>query len=184
MILDPTRGVEIVTRHVTIEIDLDLVIGLVASIVKAVGIAEGRKNKYRFILYSFYFRSYSRSSSPPSRRYDDSPPTSSSAIFSSPHSKNEALSSFILGADFSGDSSTMGASLPEEVKKDLCVKDWDPNKMSGAAIRWVAEQVAEQASCGDYNYIKKEPLTHKFSKHLAAVNSIRLNVQPTVSTRR
>lgn len=40
----------------------------------------------------------------------------------------------------------VGSSLPDDVKKDLCVKDWDPDKMTGAALRWVTEQVAEQAS--------------------------------------
>lgn len=40
--------------------------------------------------------------------------------------------------------------MPDDVKKDLCAKDWDPNKMTGAALRWVTEQVAEQASKLEY----------------------------------
>lgn len=56
------------------------------------------------------------------------------------------MSSFLLGTNQTGDSSMVGSTLPEDVKKDLCVKDWDPNKMTGAALRWVTEQVAEQIS--------------------------------------
>ena len=63
------------------------------------------------------------------------------AVPSPQQSKSEALSSLLIGEDQNG-----VGSLPEDVKKDLCVKDWDPDKMSGAALKWLTEQVSQQAS--------------------------------------
>uniref|UniRef100_A0A1I7RJA1 Arginine and glutamate-rich protein 1 n=1 Tax=Bursaphelenchus xylophilus TaxID=6326 RepID=A0A1I7RJA1_BURXY len=34
--------------------------------------------------------------------------------------------------------------MPDDVKKDLCQQDWAPNKMTGAALKWVTETVNEQ----------------------------------------
>ncbi|CAD5233515.1 unnamed protein product [Bursaphelenchus xylophilus] len=37
-----------------------------------------------------------------------------------------------------------GLEMPDDVKKDLCQQDWAPNKMTGAALKWVTETVNEQ----------------------------------------
>jgi hypothetical protein len=78
---------------------------------------------------------------PPKRR--ESPPETSD-----PFAGNPALNSILLGNNQTVDA------LPEDVKKDLCVKDWDPNKMTGAAVQWISDKVAEQASFKN-NFILK-----------------------------
>ncbi|CAD5230715.1 unnamed protein product [Bursaphelenchus okinawaensis] len=77
-------------------------------------------------------RRYSSSRSPSARRTrSPSPPAR-------PITPAEAL------ADINAVHTVTDDQMPDDVKKDLCQPDWAPNKMTGAALKWVTETVNEQ----------------------------------------
>ncbi|KAI6231789.1 hypothetical protein M3Y95_00418500 [Aphelenchoides besseyi] len=95
--------------------------------------SKERKHKHR------KNRERTRSRSPISR-YGSSP--SVSELTPRPISPTPLSQMVGTSSSTAEDGSLKG--LPEDVKRDLCAKDWDPDKMTGAALRWVSEQVAEQ----------------------------------------